>query len=61
MWRAIDQKPLAWENGSSNYIRWANYIPTFGPAAGIQDLKIKKKALNERLRTNYTEVTDICM
>lgn len=46
---------------TSNYIRWANYIPTFGPAAGIQDLKIKKKALNERLRTNYTKVTYICM
>lgn len=57
VWRAMDQKPLAWEDGSYNYIRWDNFIPTMGPAAGTQDSKLRKKALNERLSTNNTKVT----
>lgn len=40
-----------------NYIRWDNFIPTMGPAAGTQDSKLRKKALNERLSTNNTKVT----
>lgn len=59
VWRAMNQKPLAWEDGSNtyNYIRWDSFIPAIVPAAGTQDSKIRKKALNERLRTNNTKVT----